>query len=312
MRYLFLSLASSAALLAIAAPARAEIQASKEDIRFYTADWTGERFADGRPKVPDAIVKRLLDLNTEQVWEILRQEGYSNQFEGGFQSVHPDRPFVGRALTVQYMPTRPDMAKAIDAQGAKEKRVGGHNTWPIEMLQVGDVYVADGMGKVIDGTLMGDNLGNSIYAKTKTGVVFDAGARDLAGLSEIEGFNAMTRGFDPSFIKDVEMVRINGPVRIGRAAVLPGDLVLAKKEGVIFIPAVIAEKVVQKAEYVALRDGFSHEALVQGRFTAGQIDKKWTPDINAAFLRWVDAHPEALKMTRAELDGLMRATEIEH
>ncbi|MDB5707609.1 MAG: demethylmenaquinone methyltransferase-like protein [Sphingomonas bacterium] len=298
--------ATAFSAVAMTAPAHAQIQATPEEIRFYTAEWKGERFPDGRPRVPDALVKRLLDVNTEDAWEILRQAGYNNQFDSGFQMVHADRPFVGRALTVQYLPARPDMGKAISAQGAREKRVGGHNSWPIDMLQVGDVYVADGYGKIADGTLIGDNLGNSIYAKTKTGVVFDASVRDVAGLSQIEGFNAFVRGFDPSFIKEMEMARINGPVRIGRATVLPGDLILAKREGVVFVPAIMAQEVVQRAEFIAMRDGFSHQMLREGRYTPGQIDGRWAPEIDAAFRKWVSEHPETMKMTPAEFEAMMK------
>lgn len=307
MKRFALTIALSASAFAWTAPAQAQIQASREEILFYTSEWTGERFPDGRPKVSDAILKRLLDVNTEEAWDILRRAGYNNQFEGGFEMVHRDRPFVGRALTVQYLPLRPDMNAAINAQAAREKRIGPHNSWPIDMLQVGDVYVADGYGKIADGTLIGDNLGNSIYAKSKTGVVFDSSVRDLAGLQQIDGFNAYTRGYDPSFLRESQMVRINGPIRIGRAAVLPGDLVLAKAEGVVFVPAIMAEKVVQEAELIAMRDLFGHQMLREGRFTPGQIDSKWSPEVNAAFLRWVQEHPEAMKMSRAEFDRLMEA-----
>ncbi|WP_419815369.1 RraA family protein [Glacieibacterium sp.] len=306
MKLKLFAIATCAAAFATAVPAIAQIQATKEQILFYTAEWTGERFPDGRPRVSDAILKRLLDVNTEEAWGVLRQAGYKNQFEGGFTMIHNDRPFVGRALTVQYLPMRPDMNKAISAQGLKEKRSGGHNSWPIDMLQVGDVYVGDGYGKIVDGTLIGDNLGNSIYAKSKTGVVFDAGVRDVAGLAEIAGFNAFTRGYDPSYIQEMEMFQINGPIRIGRATVLPGDLILAKREGVVFIPAIMAEKVVQGAEFIALRDAFGHQMLREQRFTPGEIDQRWTPAINAAFVKWVDEHPTALKMSRAEFETMMK------
>jgi 4-hydroxy-4-methyl-2-oxoglutarate aldolase len=299
--------ALAAIALAHAAPAAAQqIQMTKEQILFYTSEWKGERFADGRPRVPDAILERLKAVNTEEAWGILRGAGYINQFEGNFQSVHADRPFVGRALTVQYMPTRPDMAKAIGDLGKQENRSGQPNSWPIDMLQNGDVYVADGYGKIIDGTLIGDNLGNSIYAKSKTGVVFDAGARDVAGLAEIEGFNAFVRGFDPTAIKDMQMTAINAPIRIGHATVLPGDLVLAKREGVVFIPAQMAEKVVSMAEFIGMRDAFGHQMLREGRFTPGEIDQKWTPAINDAFTKWVGEKPDRLKMTRSEFDALMK------
>jgi len=166
--------------------------------------------------------------------------------------------------------------------------------------------VADGYSKVINGTLIGDNLGNSIYAKSKTGVVFDAGVRDIEGLSKIEGFNCFVRGFDPSYIMDMAMTGINVPIRIGRATVLPGDAVLAKKEGVIFVPAHLVQKVVITGEFIGLRDKFGHEMLRKGVYTPGQIDTRWTDEIKGAFLKWLDAHPEELPMSRKELDDYMK------
>lgn len=147
------------------------------------------------------------------------------------------------------------------------------------MLQENDVYVADGFGKIVDGTLIGDNLGNSIYAKSKTGVVFNASSRDMAGLSEIEGFNAFVRGWHPSFLTEVMLLSINSPIRMGAATVLPGDIILAKREGVVFIPAHLAEKVVVTSEVVRLRDLFGIGGLKEGKYTPGQIDSKWTAEI---------------------------------
>src|SRR5690606_36912835 len=155
-----------------------------------------------------------------------------NQYEGNWEMIHTDKPFVGRALTVQYMPVRPDINDQIMKTGREEGRIGASNSWPIDMLQQGDVYVADGFGKVIDGTLIGDNLGNWIYSKSKTGVGVNAGARDLECLSKIDGFNAYNRGFDPSYIMEMMVTGINVPIRIARAVVSPGDVVLAKREGV--------------------------------------------------------------------------------
>jgi regulator of RNase E activity RraA len=237
---------------------------------------------------------------------VLRGEGYHNQFEGGWEMIHPEKPFVGRALTVQYMPNRPDINNQIKQVGEKEGRIGASNSWPIDMLKEGDVYVADGFGKVIDGTLIGDNLGNSIFSKSKTGVVFDGGARDLEGLSKIEGFNAFTRGFDPSFITEMMVTGINVPIRIGRATVSPGDVVLAKREGVIFVPAHLVEKVVITGEFIALRDKFGHEMLRKGVYTPGQIDTRWTEEIKNAFLKWLDNNPDEIPMSRDELDEYMK------
>lgn len=283
----------------------AQIEPSKELMEFYTPNWEGERDASGRPIVSDELLDRLLNLSIEEAWGVIRGEGYHNQFEGGWKTIN-DKPFVGRALTVQYSPNRPEIKKQIEELGKKEGRIGPSNSWPIDMLQKRDVYVADGFGKVIDGTLIGDNLGNSIYAKSETGVVFDGGARDLEGLSKIEGFNAFTRGFDPSYIMEMTVTGINVPIRIGRAAVIPGDVVLAKREGVIFIPAHLVQKVVITGEFIGLRDQFGHQMLREGVYTPGEIDTKWTDEIKQAFLKWLDNNKDNLPMSRKELDEYMK------
>jgi regulator of RNase E activity RraA len=222
---------------------------------------------------------------------VLRKDGYENQFAAGWQMLHQDRPFVGRALTAAFLPARPDLVELIMKTGRVEGRIGPSNSWPIDMLQQGDVYVADGFGKVADGTMIGDNLGNAIYARTGTGVVFDAGARDPDGLRRIEGFNAFVRGWDPSFLKNVVLSSINRPIRIGPVTVFPGDVMLARNEGVIVIPAHLAEKVVVTAEVVALKDEFGHARLRAGVYTPGQIDVPWTAPIKADFFKWLESRP---------------------
>ena len=279
--------------------------ASSEQTQSYTPAWTGERLSDGRPKVPDDILRRMKNVSIEEAWGILKNEGYNNQFEGNWHILHQDVPVVGRALTTQYMPSRPDMKKMIDAQGKAEGRIGSSNSWPIDMLQKGDVYVADGFGKVIDGTLIGDNLGNSIYAKSGNGVVFDGSVRDIEGLGEIEGFNAFVRGWDPSFLAEVTLTGINVPIRIGRAVCLPGDVVLAKREGVIFIPAQLAEKVVKNAEAVMLRDRFGHQRLKEGRYTPGQIDGRWSEDIRNDFLNWLKENMNDLPVPKEAIQEIL-------
>lgn len=279
---------------------------SKEQIIFLTPEWTGERFEDGRPKVADDILKRMKSVAIEEAWGVLRNEGYHNQFEGGWQPLHDDVPIVGRALTVQYMPNRPDVSEQIKKKGTEEGQIGNTNSWPIDMLQLGDVYVADGFGKIVDGTLIGDNLGNAIYAKSKTGVVFNASSRDQEGLSEIDGFNAFVREWHPSFLTEVMLLSINSPIRIGAATVLPGDIVLGKKEGVMFIPAHLAEKVVVTSEVVRLRDLFGITRLKEGKYTPGQIDNKWTAEIERDFSKWLNDHIDELPVPKAQVQELLK------
>ena len=279
---------------------------SVEQMKFLTHQWKGERFDDGRPKVATDILERMKKVTIEEAWGVLRNEGFHNQFEGGWQPLHDDVTVVGRALTVQYMPNRPDVAGQIKDKGLMAGEIGNTNSWPIDRLVEHDVYVADGFGKIVDGTLIGDNLGNSIYAKSKTGVVFNASSRDMEGLSEIEGFNAFVRAWHPSFLTEVMLLSINDPIRIGAATVMPGDVVLAKKEGVMFIPAHLAEKVVVTSEVVRLRDLFGITRLKEGKYTPGQIDNKWSEEIEKDFSKWVRKHIDKLPVPKEQIKELIK------
>jgi regulator of RNase E activity RraA len=278
---------------------------AKEELIFLTSEWKGERFKDGRPKVSDDLIQRAKNIGIEEAWTVLKNEGYNNQFEGNWKMVHDDVPVIGRAVTAMFLPTRPDIEKNLKERGVKQGRKGNTNAWPIDVLTKGDVYVADGFGKIKGGTLIGDNLGNSIYNKSGNGVIFNGSARDLQGLSKIAGFNAFVRDFDPSYLEEMVLMGLNTPIRIGQAIVLPGDLVISEKEGVLFIPAHLAEKVVATAEFIALRDKFGQAMLKSGTYTTGEIDSQWTPAIKDAFLKWLDKNPNEVKMTRAQLDAFM-------
>ncbi len=292
--------------LAFSLNSSAQFFNTADELIYYTSEWTGERFDDGRPKVADDILVRMAKVSIEEAWGVLRSKGYNNQFEGNWVLLHDDQALVGRALTAQYMPLRPEVMDRLTEKGHELGRVGAMNSWPIDALQQGDVYVADGFGKVVDGTLIGDNLGNAIYANSGNGVVFDAGSRDMEGLADIEGFNAFVRGFDPSYLMESMLMGINVPIRIGRATVFPGDVVLAKQTGVLFIPAHLAEEVVDRAEFIMLRDMFGHEMLKKGVYTPGEIDGRWSDDIKKAFLDWVENNPNELPMSKAELDEYLK------
>ena len=285
------------------------VGSSPEYIKALTAEWKGERSADGRPKVSDAILARLKNISMEEAWGVLRNKGYNNQYEGDWTIMLPDSAMTGRVVTAQYIPLRPDLHNQIKEQGKLENRAqkGGTNSWPIDILTTGDVYVADSYGKMADGTLIGDNLGNAIFAKSQRGVIFNGSVRDQEGLSEIKGFNGWFKGQDPSFIREMLLITINAPIRVGRATVLPGDVVLAKKYGTIFIPAHLAEDLVITSEVTALRDEFGHQRLREKKYLAGEIDSDWSDVIKKDFLSWLNNYPNKLPMPRKELDDYLKS-----
>lgn len=285
------------------------VGSSPEYIKALTAEWKGERSPDGRPKVSDAILARLKNISMEEAWGVLRNKGYNNQYEGDWTIMLPDSAMTGRVVTAQYIPLRPDLQNQIKEQGKLENRAqkGGTNSWPIDILTTGDVYVADSYGKMADGTLIGDNLGNAIFAKSQRGVIFNGSVRDQEGLSEIKGFNGWFKGQDPSFIREMLLITINAPIRVGRATVLPGDVVLAKKYGTIFIPAHLVEDLVITSEVTALRDEFGHQRLREKKYLAGEIDSDWSEAIKKDFLSWLNIYPSKLPMPRKELDDYLKS-----
>ena len=169
----------------------------------FSPDWKGERFADGRPKVPDETLARLKDVTAEEAWGVLRKENFRNQFEGNWTVVNPGPRLVGRVVTAVFMPYRPDFDNVVRANGKAEGRIGAENSWVIDILQPGDVLVVDLFGKVQDGTMIGDNLGTAIWTKSHNGLIVNGAVRDVSGIREIEGFQVFTKGVDPSALQNV-------------------------------------------------------------------------------------------------------------
>src|SRR5690606_26756700 len=277
---------------------------SKEETIFLTSEWKGERFDDGRPKISDDLLERAKNIMIDDAWTVLKNEGYLNQYAGEWKSIN-NITMTGRAVTAMYMPSRPDVEKNIKQRGATQGRTGNTNAWPIDILTKGDLYVADAYGKISGGGIMGATLANSIFSKSGNGVVFNGAARDLQEIQNIKGFNAYVRDFHPSFTEEMVLMGLNTPIRIGNAIVLPGDLVMATIEGVLFVPAHMAEQVVSTSEFVSRKDQFGFEMVKNNTYTTGEIDSQWGDNIKVAFLEWLKKHPELGTMTRTELDQML-------
>lgn len=287
-------------------------QLSPEEVITLTPEWEGERFPDGRPKVSDNILERMKWATIEEAWAVLRGENYNHQYAEGWEILNPDSVLVGRALTATFMPGRPDVHRVIDQQGAEAGRSGSQNSWPVDMLQQGDVYVGDQFGAHKDGPTIGDNVGNAIYANSGNGIVYNGALRDINGLKEIEGFTAFYRSYHPSHHLNnpdgelnTTLVSINAPTRIGDVMVMPGDVVLGRDGGVIFIPPHLAERVVKTSEIVRLRDMFGQQRLREGVYTSGQIDARWSDEIEQDFSQWLEDHMDELPVPKEQIQELL-------
>jgi len=294
-----------------------QVQITKEQLIALTPFWKGERFADGRPKVSDDILKRMKSVSVEEAWAVMKNAGYGYQVAEGWQVINPDSVLVGRAVTATFMPGRPDVWKAIDSAGKKEGR-RAQNVWAVELLVKGDVYVADQFGAHRNGPTIGDNVGNAIYARSGNGIVYDGALRDVEGLKEIGGFTSFYTSYDPSYHNPqvdndgrrgdltTMIVGINQPTRIRTVTVMPGDVVLGKLGVVVFIPPHLAEQVATTSEIVRLRDMFGHQRLREGKYTAGQIDSRWSDEIEKDFSKWLNDHINELPVPKEQIQKYLK------
>ena len=257
------------------------------------------------------VLQRMRHATHEEAWAVMKNEGYRHQYEEGWLSIHPDSVLVGRAFTAEFMPGRPDVHQAVDERGHAEGRVRGQNAWPVDELQPGDVYVADQFGAHEDGPTVGDNVANAIYANSGNGMVYNGAIRDIEGMKELPGFTSFVRSYHPSHHNpshdlNTVLMGINVPIRIGSVMVVPGDVVLGKEGGVSIIPAHLAEKVAKTSEVVRLRDMFGHQRLREKKYTAGQIDSRWSDDIEKDFSGWMQANIDQLPVPPDQIKALLK------
>jgi regulator of RNase E activity RraA len=263
--------ACAAALLAPTVAQAQVFTMTREQLIEYTAQNPFERFPDGRPKVPDALMQRARGMSVEEVFGVLPGKGFRNQYEDGFQVLHPGKKLVGRAVTVQFMPARPDVDGVMNAKNRAQGGRGLNNQVALDLLQPGDVLVVDLFGKKDGGTIVGDNLFYYIMKATKSGgMVVDGAIRDLEGISEMD-MPAYFRSSHPSYITNVMLTGINIPVRIGNVTVMPGDLVVGDQEGVYFIPPQFVQEVVDKADEVHIHDEWTRKKFDEGKYKSSDI-----------------------------------------
>ncbi len=267
-------LAIAACIAAVLIPTLAYAQLftlTKEQLTELSAQNPFERFADGRPKVPDALIERARGLSAEEIWSVLPGKGFRNQYEDGFQILHPGTKLVGRAFTVQFMPVRPDVDDVLQANAKKAGLPRLSNQFAIDMLQPGDVLVVDLFGKKEGGTIVGDNLFYYVMQATKSGgIVLDGSVRDLEGISQMP-MPAYFRHVHPSAINNVMLTAVNVPVRIGNVTVMPGDLVFGDREGVYFIPPALVTAVLDRADETHIHDEWTKKKFAEGKYKSSDI-----------------------------------------
>jgi len=283
-------------------PALAQAQLlnfSKQELIDYTAQNPFDRLPDGRPRVPDELLQRARDLSAEEIWEVLEDEGYHNQYADGFQVLHPGKTMVGRALTVQFMPLRSDLKQVAEAKAKAQGIPRLTNQTAIDRLEAGDVLVVDLFGKKVDGTIVGDNLFYYVNVATHGGgLVVDGSVRDLDGIAEIE-MPAYFRSVDPTPIGNVMLTGIDVPIRIGGVTVMPGDLVVGDREGVYFVPPQFVKEVLDRADEIHIHDEWTKKKFAEGKYKSSEIyDSPRDPKLRQEYQQYLKKRLEEIEQQR--------------
>ena len=277
---------------------------SREEMLAITPQWKGERFPDGRPRVPDRVLDALYGMTLEELWKPIFVKGYENQFIA-MKSLHPEFhedgtvkcKLVGRAVTAMYAPARPDYFEASAQIARSLGRTGTPNQWVIDSLTDRDVAVVDMYDKVYKGTFIGGNLTTAIRVRTGTGgAVIWGGIRDVEQMQKVPDVQVYYRGIDPTPIRDFVMTSFNTPVRLGdgreAAICLPGDVVYGCSGGVLLIPPQLATEVVENGAKTQVKDMFGFEMISQNRFTTAQIDRNtWTEEMLDLLMDFIRTDP---------------------
>lgn len=286
-------------------PAHAQLnQFSKQDLLDYTAQNPFDRLPDGRPKVPQSMIDRAKEMSSEEVWQVLPGKGFNNQYEDGFQILHPGKKLVGRAFTVQFMPIRPDIDDIAQTKAKARGFKTLKNQTALDMLQPGDVLVVDLFGKKVNGTIVGDNLFYYVMKATKgAGMVVDGSIRDLEGIAEMD-MPAYFRHVDPTPIGNVMLTGINIPVRIGNVTVMPGDLVFGDREGVYFIPPQAVKAVLDRADETHIHDDWTRKKFDEGKYKSSEIYGSPTdPELKKEYQEYLKRRLDEIHKSREKSTG---------
>lgn len=240
-----------------------------------------EALKKDRTPATDQQLEELKQLPLEAVWGSLQRLGYTSCHYSGLKSTRPQEPLVGRALTIRYLPQRPDLAEAMRSLAKEGDWPQGYHVRAAEEAKPGDVLVVDLGGGIPDGIFFGDISALGAKMAGARGAVLYGSTRDLTELREMEGFPVLAVGFDPRPATQIG-VDWNVPIRVGTATVLPGDVVLADAEAVLFFPPQLAGEVIRRAKAIVAQENYERELARQKKFRFRDV-YPLSPDLRKQF-----------------------------
>ncbi len=218
---------------------------------------------DQKATISDATRQLLNQASTATISSVLRKHGYNGMYLEGLLPLHPEKRMVGRAFTLRFVPTRPDLDPTGEFDNTTNKQ-----RIAVESVGPGEVLVIEARGNTKAGTL-GDILATRIWKRGAAGIVSDGAFRDTPGFSEID-LPTYSKAQNPNLSSAVHHpIEINGTIVCAGVTVIPGDVIVGDGEGVIVIPTDMADQVAQEAAEQERREEFIIGKIREGHSILG-------------------------------------------
>ena len=205
----------------------------------------------------------LKTVSTATVCTALFKRGFRNQMIQGVLPLGNSGPMVGEAFTLRYMPAREDRNPVSVFQNPEHPQRKA-----VEDCPSGAVMVIDSR-KDPRAASAGSILVTRMMVRGCTGIVTDGGFRDSPEIAEMDFPAYHARPSAPTNLTVHEAIGINEPIGCGDAPVFPGDIILGDGEGVVVIPAEIADEIAIEAEEMTVFEDFVTERVREGETIIG-------------------------------------------
>ncbi len=207
-------------------------------------------------------MEKLKEVSTATLTSQLDKHGFRSTFLQGLYPLRPDMRMVGYAFTLRYVPTREDLVDELYDNTQNVQRIA------VEQVEADDVLVMDARGEVGAATL-GNILATRLRARGASGLVTDGALRDTPGYRELD-FPAYVKGAHAATsFKVHHPIDINVPVGCAGVLIMPGDVIVGDGEGVVAIPAAVAEEVAHAAYEQERLEEFIQQKIAGGASILG-------------------------------------------
>jgi len=211
--------------------------------------------------VPPSALEALGRVSTATLTTLLQRRGIRMPFLGGLRPLRPDLRLVGVAHTIRYVAAREDFVEARRGEQNAQRRA-------VEEVAPGEVLVIEARGEEGAGTI-GDILALRALSRGAAGVVTDGAVRDSPALAGLD-LPTYSRGAHASVLGVSHYpLETNVPISCAGVLVVPGDVLVGDAEGVVVVPAAMAEEVASAAVEMELREQWAVERVAAGEPTIG-------------------------------------------